>query len=921
MKIDCKIKRALLLQDISAQMFSKGLLESIVEDCGLEYLLDVEYLDDITPAAEDPRKYISDMKLGEQYSLILIESGSSDTFRYGFDTVVICYESIVQQHKNSLGDIHNVISTNFLSTLLELKSRLIKPDNFDTILIDNVFQLKSIVSELLSQSNGIFFDFETTFTSVWLEESYDICLSFCDLDNFNRVYVIYLNHSDSPFNGILHEVHRIMRPLFDDTNRIVCAHNINFDRAWIEMKWGYTVTARCYDTIAMHHLLDITSKHGLEYLSDSVLGIKDLKGELKEELKRISVLRGVKKLDYDQAPFDILTRYVARDTYAGTLLYQIFMFHLQRTGLIDLFYQYSVPALSKLYELQKYGQNWDYDRSTFLLGVVNKYIEYVDKKVIQLPSLNTYQQLDLYVQKSTDSICSCYTLEKASSGNLMPGEPEDEDQFPGMPETYYKRYSWSKELVKYSRSELYYKVKDKYYSWTKLVGRVGNPGCYHMNSFFYKKSYELTSPKQVGELLFNVFKFPALVKTPKGEPSTDKKAMQALEYALDNGEITDVSEDGKLFAKYLFLSRKFHQTKNTFLISFPENRGSDNFLHSSFLIAGTKTGRLSSNSPNMQQVPSEEKHLRFNAGVKSCIIPRVKGNVFIEVDFSALEYRIVAGLAKDEGMTRAFQEGKIDPDKADIHRHMASVIYGKPYEDVTKDERKDAKTTNFGILYGSSKKTIGEKLNKTPSQVNEIFDALFKSYPNLMKYIENVKEQVEETGKIVNVFGMTYNMIPKRILEEYKKRGRNSDPLTFMRVNDALREAVNYTIQGPGGMLTVMCLTEIDEVLKQKSYRASVDATVHDSILVECPIDRVKEVYEQIIRPVLTKDRSWLNGVPLECDAKVGRTWGCMISYEKFIEDPSIIDKHYDEYTEFHKNFDPSNEYDLEFLIKEVVGK
>lgn len=316
-----------------------------------------------------------------------------------------------------------------------------------------------------------------------------------------------------------------------------------------------------------------------------------------------------------------------------------------------------------------------------------------------------------------------------------------------------------------------------------------------------------------------------------------------------------------------------------------------------------------SNSPNMQNVPSEENHLDFNAGVKACIIPTHSGNVFLDVDFSGLELRLAAAFSGDPNMISAFQEGQKDPSKADIHRHIAAVIYSVvegrtiTYEEVTKEQRKTSKTTNFGILYGSSKKSIAEALGKTIQEVDIIFDALFVNYPYLKKFINTTRKQLLDTGKISNVFGMEYKLLDRdTVIRLGGREPENNKENGF--VFKALREAVNYRIQGPGGMLGVMCGAEIQKALESKSYPAGVRLTVHDSILVECPEPEAVDVYENIVRAVMLRSRPWLNEVPLDCDCKIGKMYGCMVDYEEWKDGKVELDKKLKEYITYHSNFE-----------------
>ena len=172
-----------------------------------------------------------------------------------------------------------------------LHKKLLKTLNYSTVLIDSIEKLRLVVDGLLSSSEGIFYDLETSECRAWDSGSYPICMSFSSLGEIDTVYVLYLNHEESPFNEDLESVYEVLKPLYVDPNRVICAHNTNFDRAYVETHFGYQITAKVHCTIAMHHLLDITDAHGLAHLAKTYLGIPDLKKEFTEERKRVRDLR------------------------------------------------------------------------------------------------------------------------------------------------------------------------------------------------------------------------------------------------------------------------------------------------------------------------------------------------------------------------------------------------------------------------------------------------------------------------------------------------------------------------------------------------------------------------------------------------------------------------------------------------------
>lgn len=831
----------------------------------------------------------------------------------------------------------SIVHEEIISLFKKYKSLIQGKLKYSTVIVDSIEQLQLVVEEVLNTSKGIFYDLETGGTHsdfrAWFSGSYPICMSFSTIEKPNIVYVIYFQHEDSPFLDNLSEVYETLKPLFDREDRFVCAHNTNFDRAYVEIHFGYDIKAKVHCTIGMHHLLDITDQHGLEYLSKTYLGIHDLKDKFTQERERIRDIKlnefidqsnekveefkekiklekdlEAKKLlkeslalykknvtkekhvlkrlpGYDCVPFDVLTTYVAEDTFAGALLYNVFWCELEKRNLTDLFLEYSVSTLDTLFNIEKHGQNWDTEFSSFLLERCNKYIDFIEDSIFSLPEFGKYKELPLKITKS---------LKKQIIGKpYMDGKELD------MPITVDRQDLYIKKENVFIAIDKFPEVEYKEYIGQKV-------------NFFHRKGYKLTSSKQVSNILYEIYKFPVLVKTDSGNPSTSDDAITALNLKIKSGELNDVSPNGKKFLSLLSKHRAFEQVKGTFLLGFPKKIADDGRLHTSLAMHGTRTGRLSSSNPNTQNIPSEENHLAFNAGIKACIKPRHKGNVFIDVDYSGLELRVVAALANDEKMIDAFKQGEIDPTKADIHRHMSAVINNLTYEQVTDEQRKSSKTVNFGILYGKTKEGLARDLGKSIEEVDQIFDALFGSFPSLEKYIKKIQDQTVLTGKVINCFGIEYRLLS---FDDLVSLNFDYPPITGYernkalamikrRAEECLRQGVNYTIQGPAGMLTVMAMSDLRKEFKKKDYPVEINITVHDSILIECPEDKVIEVYEEIIRPILIRKRDWLNGVSLDCDCKVGRQYGCMIDYDVFKENPEKIDYKFNEYMKFHNNFD-----------------
>lgn len=581
--------------------YRKSVLEDNIFDyLNLDYLCDVKIVEDVN------------QEVDEDYKYILRES-----------------DTLTDSTIPPIGE-ENILEVSEL--FMKLQKTLVDTSSMDISIIDSETKLRAVVDKLLRDSGVVFYDLETSYTTPYSNDSFIICMSFCDVNVPERVYVLYLEHDNSVFKGKLGTVAEIMKPLFTDPNRGVCAHNTNFDRSYIEAHFGYEVTSISHCTIGMHHLLDITNSHGLEFLSKTYLKIPDMKDKLKEELERIRDLRvqehkeyaekkteelknqklkeelkefkkeasarlkELKKLPtYDHTPVNVLTEYVAIDTYAGAVLYNAFKQRLEERSLYSLYCSYSVVALDYLFRLHRNGQNWNTPLCKFLSDTATKYLKFIEKQLLSFSELGEFRKMEVKITKELkDSIRGHIQID----GILKENE------------------------VKLSKDYLYVQTGDGY-EFIRDYLESNELEIGELQEFYYRKHYMLSSSKQVGELLYDIFKFPVLVVTEKGAPSTNKKAMEAIEHKLKSGGL-NVSQNAVKFGKYLMTYRKLNQTNNTFLKGFPEKLQDDGLIHANFLLHGTKTGRLSCVSADTK-IQTEDgecniSDLRFTKYSKSSIL-------------------------------------------------------------------------------------------------------------------------------------------------------------------------------------------------------------------------------------------------------------------------------------------------------------
>ncbi|MDN3652939.1 DNA polymerase I [Thalassotalea ponticola] len=350
------------------------------------------------------------------------------------------------------------------------------------------------------------------------------------------------------------------------------------------------------------------------------------------------------------------------------------------------------------------------------------------------------------------------------------------------------------------------------------------------------KSFNLNSPKQLQTILFDELNIPVVKKTPKGAPSTAEEVLQelALDYPLP---------------KLILEHRGLAKLKSTYTDKLPLMVNSEtNRVHTSYHQAVTATGRLSSTDPNLQNIP-----IRSDEGKKirqAFVAP--KGSKIVAIDYSQIELRIMAHLSNDEGLLKAFAEGK------DIHQATAAEIFALPLDEVTADHRRSAKAINFGLIYGMSAFGLAKQLHIGRNQAQQYMDKYFERYPGVREYMENTRINASENGYVETLFGR------RLYLPEIKSKNG-------ARRAGAERAAINAPMQGTSADIIKKAMIAIDTWLQQKGDdRIKMTMQVHDELIFEIDEDIVDSVVPQLVEIM---DNVVQLNVPLISEAGIGDNW------------------------------------------------
>lgn len=425
-----------------------------------------------------------------------------------------------------------------------------------------------------------------------------------------------------------------------------------------------------------------------------------------------------------------------------------------------------------------------------------------------------------------------------------------------------------------------------------------------------KLSFNPNSPDDKGRLMFDIIgaRPPASKDTVK-DSAVRKKEDDLVwsDYKTDKNNVAWIKANMPEYEELMGLFARYSSVR-TLRSTFVTGLGKaisdvDGAVHGMFNITGTDTSRLSSSSPNLQNIPSSHQNVKafdYDYPIKRIFVSRFEGGAIAQLDYSALEMRVLALIAKDENMTQAFLENK------DTHKNTASIVFGKPEEEVTKDERQASKKVAFGISYGQGTPALAEELNISNKEAEEIYNKFLANKPKIRHFIEDTHAFVEANGYVETLQGH------RRILrdvwgDQQTKAG-------------ALRQSVNTIIQGTGAYLTNLAVVMIGDYLEQQGKRSKLVATVHDSIVLDMPHEEIAEVASvaKFIMENLPIDFlmiPWEGKTirfPVTADAEIGTSYKDVVDFdaELFKQFKSVYG-----YTKYHKDLGKFDDYEASKLI------
>ena len=350
--------------------------------------------------------------------------------------------------------------------------------------------------------------------------------------------------------------------------------------------------------------------------------------------------------------------------------------------------------------------------------------------------------------------------------------------------------------------------------------------------------FNIASPKQVGEVLFDKLKIPyRWSKTATAQYSTDVEKLNELAY--EHPIVNDILE-----------YRKYAKLKSTYVDALPTmiNPRSGR-IHTSYNQARAATGRLSSENPNLQNIPIKNAAGRE---IRKAFIPRDADHILLAADYSQIELRLIAEISKDEAMLAAFQESD------DIHRATAAGVYNVPLAEVTAEQRRNAKTVNFSIIYGAGATNLSRQLTIKRTEATELIESYFKKYKGLKKYMDDTIEFARKHGYVTTLVGR------KRSLRDINSRN------SLARSN-AERMAINTPIQGTAADMIKIAMIKIQHAINEMKLQSKMIMQVHDELVFDVYKPELEQV-KQLVRENMITALPHLR-VPIIVEMEVGENW------------------------------------------------
>jgi DNA polymerase-1 len=358
-----------------------------------------------------------------------------------------------------------------------------------------------------------------------------------------------------------------------------------------------------------------------------------------------------------------------------------------------------------------------------------------------------------------------------------------------------------------------------------------------------KKKFNIGSPKQLGEIIYNDLKIAKLKKTKKGSLATGAKILE------------DLALTGHKFPNLILEWRQLSKLKSTYTDALQDHISKKTKrVHTSFLLAATNTGRLASSDPNLQNIPIKTLD---GKEIRKAFIAE-KNNILISADYNQIEMRILADMADVKELKKAFKNNQ------DIHTLTASQVFGLPISKVNEDYRRKAKAINFGIIYGITQYGLAKQISVSNNEALDFINSYFKKFPEIKDYMNSTIKTCRKNGYVSNIFGRRIHL-----------RGINDKNFSIRSFQE--RAAINAPIQGTAADIIRLAMIKIDKLIEEdKKFQTQMLLQIHDELIFECK-DKDKEYIKKVIKDTMisvSQSEHHMFSTPLEVSINSGYNWG-----------------------------------------------
>lgn len=777
--------------------------------------------------------------------------------------------------------VQNLIEADFvtLKKFVDQGEKAFDASPVDYEFVESIERVREIFTKDIPAAPIVSWDLETNTLRPELPGAKPLVISISFKEGTG--ITIPLEHKDFTWlPGHLAELYDFIKKFVADPEIIKVGHNIQFDIRFLRLARNFTKFANNRDTKVMYYLLvnqglesslklsdlsyELTDMGGYDkaldeykkkYIADALNEQKEriqkMKDDYKAELaeaKRIAKIEGKKTVDVEKPDFPKATP-PKNEIDGGDFNYEWIplksMLHPYASGDVD-------ACLRIHNQLDQVGLKPENARIrrlyTHHYTDLTNYLSMIEANGVKM---------DVEYNRG---LIDAYTGEEDRLLQEMRKFPEVKQLEEEHRELYQRGLEeWAK--PKKDRDEEVAKLRDKY---------KGEKGFFNPNSSDHKKKVLFY---YTGNTL--PFNKEFIVDSALEDGITEDEA-EWYHYKADKAALGYISEnfpETKDLADLLLTHSLVKTRKQNFTYKLLGMVDQTDRIHGGFNPTGTETTRLSSNSPNLQQLPRKTGDVHrfdYKHPIKRMFVTSFEGGALLQLDYSSLESRILGLAALDEEMTQAFLDGK------DLHKETATFVYGVPVEEVTDDMRSMAKAVTFGLAYGETPFSFAPKHNMTVEAAEEVFNKYFRNKPAVKTFIDQTHEQVQKDGFVECLHGFRRNL--REVFSQDKSKR-----------NGALRQSVNTKIQGSGAYLTNSSVIFINKFFESRNLRSKVILTVHDSLVIDCPPEEITLVAKAGRHIMENLPIDWLfidwKGeklrYPIAADIEIGVNYNDMVDYDE----------------------------------------